>query len=204
MVNMLVEPLTSKHFSRELDDRQIRRLNYHLEEHFISIWKVTAQLDISERCKLAVDSALPILVDALGSSATNIWAWHKEATYTATCYYKSALCTLPEGLIIEKYLGHASRALYCTIRHDLGVPFQTGLREHPTIGSDDLDGRPKKTVGDWISVIHDAIKDGRIFQALTEIIESGPLVDSPSLVGDTLLASSDILHGSDTKEAAKS
>ncbi|KAK6346576.1 hypothetical protein TWF696_006698 [Orbilia brochopaga] len=62
----------------------------------------------------------------------------------------------------ESYLGVSSKLLYRFVRTELNVPFHCGLVEHPTVKGDDVPARPRKTIGAWISIIFNAIIDGRI------------------------------------------
>ncbi|RVD88688.1 uncharacterized protein DFL_002864 [Arthrobotrys flagrans] len=59
-------------------------------------------------------------------------------------------------------LGGSSKLLYRFVRKELNTPFHCGLVEHPTVKGDDVPNRPRKTIGSWISIIIDAIVDGRI------------------------------------------
>ncbi|KAF3318484.1 hypothetical protein TWF173_007891 [Orbilia oligospora] len=62
----------------------------------------------------------------------------------------------------ESYLGVSSKLLYRFVRKELNVPFHCGLVEHPTVKGSDVPTRSRKTIGSWISIIFDAIIDGRI------------------------------------------
>ncbi|KAI1497637.1 phenylalanine ammonia-lyase [Biscogniauxia marginata] len=62
----------------------------------------------------------------------------------------------------EQYLGKATKQCYDFVRNTLGVPFHRGLVEQPQPGDTELDGRPKKTIGSWVSMIYEAVRDGRL------------------------------------------
>nr|QJQ82465.1 BisK [Biscogniauxia sp.] len=66
----------------------------------------------------------------------------------------------------EKYLGKATKLCYDFVRHTLGVPFHRGLVEQPQPGDTELDGRPKKTIGSWVSIIYEAVRDGRLIDRI--------------------------------------
>jgi phenylalanine ammonia-lyase len=69
----------------------------------------------------------------------------------------------------ESSLGPAAKALYHFVRRDLEVPFHCGIGEHPTCDTEaaaDVPHRPRKTIGSWISIIYDAVRDGRIRRPL--------------------------------------
>jgi phenylalanine ammonia-lyase len=83
-------------------------------------------------------------------------------------------------------LGTGSKILYQTVRRQLGVPFHQGFVEHPTAQNDTLGGRRKKTVGSWISIIYEAIRDGRLMDPLMASLQGRVAGDSDSEAVDTL------------------
>ena len=71
-----------------------------------------------------------------------------------------------------EYLGHASRCMYAFVRKELGVPFHRGLIEHPSPhGEQEIDGRPKKTIGSWIGLIYMAVRNGRVYDHIIQCLE---------------------------------
>ena len=52
------------------------------------------------------------------------------------------------------------------MRETLGVPFNRGLVEQPGISDTELDGRPKKIIGSWVSIIYEALRDGRLIDCI--------------------------------------
>ncbi|EXJ77574.1 hypothetical protein A1O3_09801 [Capronia epimyces CBS 606.96] len=76
-------------------------------------------------------------------------------------------------------LGLGTRALYQFVRGELGVPFHRGLQDDPIAEPSASDeNRPKKTVGSWISIIYEAVRDGRIcghiLASLKEDLQTDP------------------------------
>jgi phenylalanine ammonia-lyase len=62
--------------------------------------------------------------------------------------------------------------MHSFVRNELGIPFHRGLIEHPSpYGEQEIDGRPKKTIGSWIGLIHDAVRDGRIYEHIMQCLE---------------------------------
>jgi hypothetical protein len=59
------------------------------------------------------------------------------------------------------------------VREDLGVPFHRGLVEHPTPGDVVINGRPKKTIGSWVGIIYESLRDGRLYDKLMEALADG-------------------------------
>lgn len=77
--------------------------------------------------------------------------------------------TFSGELNAEFSLGSSSKSLYRFVRRGLGIPFHCGVVEHPTIDvltERGVPRRPRKTIGSWISLIYEAIRDGRIRIAL--------------------------------------
>jgi phenylalanine ammonia-lyase len=71
------------------------------------------------------------------------------------------------------YLGQASKKVYKFVRGELGVPFHRGLVEHPVLGgieSKMISGREKKTIGSWVGIIHDSLRDGRLGGVVMETL----------------------------------
>ncbi|KAI0967473.1 hypothetical protein F4678DRAFT_445575 [Xylaria arbuscula] len=46
------------------------------------------------------------------------------------------------------------------------MPFHRGLVEQPQVGDTELDGRAKKTIGSWVTVIYEAVRDGRLMDRI--------------------------------------
>jgi phenylalanine ammonia-lyase len=72
-----------------------------------------------------------------------------------------------------EYLGQASKKIYSFVRQDLGVPFHRGLVEQPTPGDTMLDRRPKKTIGSWVRIIYESLRDGRLYEKLMDALAEG-------------------------------
>jgi phenylalanine ammonia-lyase len=80
----------------------------------------------------------------------------------------------------EQYLGKATKQCYDFVRNTLGVPFHRGLVEQPQPGDTELDGRPKKTIGSWVSIVYEAVRDGRLIARI--------LGDQPEVANSTEIA----------------
>jgi phenylalanine ammonia-lyase len=65
-----------------------------------------------------------------------------------------------------EYLGLGTKRIYLFVREKLGIPLHRGLIEHPVAGDkggNKIDGRPKKTIGSWVSTIYESIRDGSLY-----------------------------------------
>jgi hypothetical protein len=47
------------------------------------------------------------------------------------------------------------------------------LVEHPTPGDVVINGRPKKTIGSWVGIIYESLRDGRLYDKLMEALAEG-------------------------------
>ncbi|KAJ5746495.1 phenylalanine ammonia-lyase [Penicillium odoratum] len=172
-----VIPPTLSGFSPILSSEEQSMLAKALERHMASNWKTTSKLEATARCQNLVDSSLAIIIQALVESKSPaprelcdttaiLGAW-KTNTLTAlvNAYHdnKDAFFTHQHT---EELLGMGSKLIYNSVRKDLQVPFHQGFTEHPTVESDQLDGRPKRTVGSWISIIYEALRTGTLQKPL--------------------------------------
>jgi len=48
------------------------------------------------------------------------------------------------------------------VRETLGVPFHRGIEKQSSPSDTEMDGRPNKIIGTWLSVIYEAVRDGRL------------------------------------------
>ncbi|KAI5243169.1 phenylalanine ammonia-lyase [Aureobasidium subglaciale] len=77
--------------------------------------------------------------------------------------------------VTPSYLGSAARRMYRFVRGDLGIKFNRGLVEHPTQPlPPTVDVKePRKTIGSQISVIYEALTDGRGTKIIMACAEEG-------------------------------
>ncbi|KAK1912985.1 hypothetical protein P3342_004921 [Pyrenophora teres f. teres] len=174
-INAALGPITDQYFGEVIPLEQRQRTHATLQQAFTRSWNATSNLDLRARCHALVLSALPTLTDALvpGMDAAVLAGWKDAALNTTIETWTKISNEFFDRQTTEEFLGVGSCVLYRTVRHNLGVPFQLGFIEHPTIGSDTLRGRPKKTVGEWISVIYEAIKEGTVFIPLFDVMKRG-------------------------------
>ncbi|KAH7128127.1 L-Aspartase-like protein [Dendryphion nanum] len=151
-------------------------------------WNTTTPLDLDERCDTVSAAGLPILVGFFSKHNLQLnTLLANEFQQQVGKMVKQTFTTRREEFFGKQntidYLGGASTKLYSFIRVDLGVPFHQGLVEHPARGGNStINGRPKRTVGSWVSVIFAAICDDRIWKPMAEELggwqprkDSGPL-----------------------------
>ncbi|EAW06408.1 aromatic amino acid ammonia-lyase [Aspergillus clavatus NRRL 1] len=179
--------LTSHTFVDHLSKTDLCTFNEALSAHIDKAWPTTTRLKVSDRIEKTISSALPILMDTFSAHKSEL------VTFSTIQTWKSCAITLLGEIYndtadafftyqhTEDMLGTGSKILYQTIRRQLGVPFHQGFVEHPTAEDDTLNGRPKKAIGSWISVIYEAIRDGRLLDPLMLSLcggDSGDLEDA--------------------------
>jgi phenylalanine ammonia-lyase len=140
-------------------------------------WKQSVRDDLSVRIKALSTAMAPVFLANAKELNTKdpiaeIGSLQQEISQKAESLFVALRAKSFSGQInAESSLGPAARALYCFVRRDLSVPFHCGIGEHPTCDTEaaaDVPARPRKTVGSWISIIYDAVRDGRIRQPLKD------------------------------------
>ena len=148
-------------------------------------WYETAALDAHERCEQATLTLIITLAQTPGLPPTllleEIYKLQKRlAADMLKAYLVHRDCYFSQPTTTD-YLGYGTKTLYHFVRQKLGVPMHQGLAEnpHPGAGGTTLDGRPKRTIGSWISMIYEAICDGRIHDEIMQCVETCGQVDLP-------------------------
>ncbi|KAJ5776375.1 uncharacterized protein N7511_001386 [Penicillium nucicola] len=138
-------------------------------------WKNSARDDLSVRIEALSTAMAPVLlvnpkeINAEDPIAAIEFVQKDVCERARTAYLRWRAEAFSGQLNAESSLGPAAKALYHFVRRDLDVPFHCGIGEHPTCDTEaaaDIPLRPRKTVGSWISIIYDAVRDGRIRQPL--------------------------------------
>ena len=169
-----IASITASSFS-SLDSLQMKSLQDALKTHAHLSWNSTGKLDLHVRCQKLVESAVPVVIAHVTGQVADLLPWTKRATNTLCVLWDETFKIFSTKPHTRQLLGKGSWALYQFVREELGVPFHQGFVEHPTIGNDKLNGRAKKTIGGWISVIHDAIQAGSLYDGIMAIAEEGLL-----------------------------
>jgi phenylalanine ammonia-lyase len=137
----------------------------------IDFWDSTGKLDIHDRCKHLVDSALPLVLTSFPDTpSSKLVEWQGKATEAIFKNWGQTFDEFCAKQHTPNMLGKGSAVLYHFVRETLRVPFHRGFVEHPTNKSAQLDGREKKTVGGWISVIYESIQNGAVYGPLMDLV----------------------------------
>lgn len=137
-----------------------------------AVWPTTNTADLDQRCKVTADAVMPDMIKVLSQASltipldlTDLVNFTSELQSQMQIRYECNRQDLfsHHDEITPRFLGKAARRMYSFIRSDLGIKLHRGLIEHPTqpLPPDVEIKEPRKTIGSRISVIHEALKDGR-------------------------------------------
>ncbi|RAL14782.1 aromatic amino acid ammonia-lyase [Aspergillus homomorphus CBS 101889] len=174
-----VEALTRTSFA-SLPADVLEALIEKLLATLTTTWGTTTRVSLPDRFAQTVQAAIPVIVDhtasvgAAGAAVTlgDITAWKTQAIAMLGDAYSITAETFKQRPHTPELLGAGAKVLYTLVREQLGVPFHQGFVEHPTPGATELDGREKKTVGSWVSVIYEAVRRGELVSGLFEKVMS--------------------------------
>ena len=167
-----IHTINHKIFGDLLSGAEFDSLHTSIWEHIHVTWLLTANKDSKDRYTHLVDSALAVLARffisspklTTGTAIENFATWRKS---TFDCLADTFITTRTRFFQRQNtadYLGHATRQMYVYVRKTLGVPLHQGLQDHPT----PKDQEKKRTIGSWIAVIYEALRDGRLHEPLME------------------------------------
>jgi phenylalanine ammonia-lyase len=163
--------------------------NDQVEEFADELWKIIAQNweltganDLRDRCEKAVAATASVFLQGCigGRLSTEnddhmqhlvILEWQenmkKELEYTYNRVRTEVF--QHHTRLTADHVGQGSSKVYSFIREELGVPMHRGLADAPTAG--DTGDRKKLTVGSWVSIIYEALRDGRLHRPIMECIK---------------------------------
>ncbi|KAI4723667.1 phenylalanine ammonia-lyase [Aureobasidium sp. EXF-10727] len=137
-----------------------------------AVWPTTNTADLDQRCKTTADAVILDLVNVFANaspavlvSSADLINFTIELQTQMQVQYEHDRQRLFETHLetTPSYLGSAAKRMYNFVRTDLSVALHRGLIEHPTqplppgVNVDE----PRKTIGSRISVIYEALRDGR-------------------------------------------
>ncbi|KAL4781972.1 phenylalanine ammonia-lyase [Aspergillus varians] len=166
-------------FGTQLAQDNLAELESSLKASITAEWaKTNAANNISERCETTIANSLITVVKAIAASNPTVSIqgdafdqWRTRSVTAMLETYTAVSASFYEKQHTPDLLSHGTKILYRTVRQELGVPFHKGLVEHPTakIGKFE-NGQLKRTVGSWISIIYEAIRDGRLVTPLMDAL----------------------------------
>jgi phenylalanine ammonia-lyase len=158
-------------------------------------WWDTASLDAHDRCERAASafvlefsrpsksSTVPAPLDISIGQLHCLHARLKENMLTSFNSHRAAFLEKPDS---ARYLGTGTRRIYTYLRDELGIPMHRGLVDHPTpqaANDKPCRNNGRKTIGSQVSLIYEAVRDGRLFERTMAIMGELGLPCDKSLRG---------------------
>lgn len=174
-----LQALVTNVFASSLSEGELAGLQDALCSQVAATWPTTTRVPSTERCNQTIKATIPFALDILKSasagspSIADLDRWQTEAIATMKKVYDETRAAFIENPHTPTLLGAGAKVLYRTVREDLGVPLHLGFIEHPTAQSDTLNGRDKKTVGSWVSIIYEALRSGAMQAPLMSMLKAG-------------------------------
>lgn len=168
---------TADIFSQSMTSELLSVFNKSLKDHVVSSWSTTSKLDLFVRCEALVSSTVPLLIAHMSSQTplAQIWEWQSNTNAALRATWSKTNEDFVAAPHTAELLGVGSRTLYRFVRETIGVPFHQGFVEHPTKCNNNINGRKKKTIGSWVSMIYDALQNGSLDSALLPMAAEGLL-----------------------------
>lgn len=147
-------------------------LDQKVFEALCSSWNSTTSLDLEDRCKAVAAASLPNVINYLHkrnivASTETLVQYELQMNDFVRCSFIKKRQEFFTKQTTPLYLGCAAKSLYLFVRQDLNVPFHKGLAEHPTVRlSSQINIGIRKTIGSWVSIIHAAIANDRIWTVM--------------------------------------
>ncbi|KAI1994770.1 hypothetical protein LOZ53_001729 [Ophidiomyces ophidiicola] len=157
-----------------LSPTKMKQLTQRMNEASAHAWAAQSRLDLDDRCARVVDTLLPIVLDSIAErpdtrSVPALLDWKATATVMMKSTYLGVRRQFFQAPDTVSYLGVGTKKIYQAIREDLQVPFHRGFIEHPTVeGDGQVDGRDKMSIGGWISIIYQALRDHQLASTIVK------------------------------------
>lgn len=165
-----VNKVTANIFENAFRDAgTLKKLQTKLLEQVVKHFDLTTSLDASDRFNKIAEAVQSTLTTSLYTHdhlpkdfnalpAIKRWTDQTSATlHDLFLQRRHVYFTTPDA---TPYLGAASSRMYSYVRRDLKVPFHKGLADRPTKDNE------LKTIGSNISIIHEAMRSGRLYDPL--------------------------------------
>ncbi|KNB12351.1 hypothetical protein FOXG_11971 [Fusarium oxysporum f. sp. lycopersici 4287] len=163
-------------FLNGFDDQVAEGIYERLHENIVKSWNASACFDLQERCKILSKETIPVLRDHLEEHEMHFVSTRPLQRDLENLAYPTFTQTRSEFFVkppTKQFLGRASLGLYCFVREELGVHFHQGLVEHPgRKASGKANGREKRTIGSWVSIIYTALTNDQVWGHLVEALGS--------------------------------
>jgi len=166
-----------------LSEVDLRKLHPKIWKCVVESFPKTASMDSHARFREIFQNTQPCIIGFFASENTPAFDilsplcnWTKSATERSLSLFltmRAAYCAQPDA---TPFLGRASKRMYLFVRGELRVPFHRGLVDHPVSpslkGAVDGECEQKRTTGSRISVIYEALRSGRLYEAAMDCVFS--------------------------------
>ncbi|KAK3079046.1 hypothetical protein LTS18_005884, partial [Coniosporium uncinatum] len=157
------------------------------------LWDENSREDLEVRARKTAEKAVGVLVaemslttmttvhgrdDETSLSLGRVNEWRTHLASTLERAYDACREEMFErhNDITPTYLGLASEKMYRFVRRELDVPFHRGLVEDPTVPLGEgveMGKGHRRTIGSMISVVYEALRDGRLHEPVMEAVREG-------------------------------
>ena len=163
-------------------------------------WLSFASMDLLKRADATAAETTSVLLEELSALSAakdektgyrlyvSIQAYKRELADLLIEEYRQVHNNFLDNQSTSEYLSFASKIMYRFVREELGVPFHKGLRDHPTVTTEEIGEKgelgEKKTIGTRISTIYESLQAGVMYRPLMEIV--GNLEDSGNIENEVM------------------
>lgn len=160
---------------------------------FEEAWYDYSYLDAGERCDKVSESLATAALSCAHLTGGLAVAKLEEARQALSSLvlesYEAHRDAFFQNPTTPDHLGQGTRVAYLFVRERLGVPMHRGLVEHPVANDPSgnmIEGRPKKTIGSWVSTIYEAVRDGSLYGEMFRFLETVSQEKASGSNGDVL------------------
>jgi phenylalanine ammonia-lyase len=190
-----LECINKKIWGPILPPTKLGTVNGRLWKNILQALDSTVTKDSTTRFVDVAKSLQPVLIECCGNFLRDspcffsaIQRWTDEVA--VTCYELFVTNRLqyfanPDA---SPHLGAASKRMYKFVREDLQVPFHRGLQDYPISNNTEAGGTFPLTdervanTGTWISIIYEALRDGKLMIPVLRCLDESQRVHVNSLV----------------------
>ncbi|QKD63001.2 L-Aspartase-like protein [Fusarium oxysporum Fo47] len=148
-------------FLNGFDDQVAEGIYERLHETIVKSWNASACFDLQERCKILSKETIPVLRDHLEEHEMHFVSTRPLQRDLENLAYPTFTQTRSEFFVkppTKQFLGRASLGLYCLVEHP-------GRK-----ASGKVNGRKKRTIGSWVSIIFTALTNDQVWGHLVEAL----------------------------------
>ncbi|KAH7161437.1 L-Aspartase-like protein [Dactylonectria macrodidyma] len=167
-----------------LDETEVGKLTEHVFPVVELAWYNNNASSWKNRILPAVDAAMAPVTQflatenkdcSISSLAVFRAAFHKAVVETSSSIFYPNVAIRPVDVAMR--LGDGSAQLYTWVRAKLGVPTQCGIDDDPLYNArKGLSTENKKTIGSWVSIVFESLKDNLMDMVMEgiDMSRSGP------------------------------